>query len=331
MEVSRYMKEKVTVVIPNYNGQDYIETCLNSVRNQTYENYKVLIIDNNSQDGSCDIIRDKFKEFELVVNDKNEGFCKAVNQGIKMSDTEFVLLLNNDTELDRYFLENIVQEMEKSDKIFSVSSKMINYYDREIMDDAGDGYTIIGWQYQRGIGQSVNDYNSRAEVFTACGGAALYRMSVFDEIGLFDEMHFAYMEDIDIGYRARIYGYKNFYCPKAKVYHIGSATTGSKYNDFKVRMAARNNLYVIYKNMPIVQFIINCPFITVGMVVKYLFFRNMNYGESYLKGIKEGISNLYKLKQVKYDRANLDNYINIELNLIKCTFEYVRDYIKRHK
>lgn len=325
------MKKKVTIVIPNYNGKEYIETCLDSVKNQTYQDYKVLIIDNASQDGSCEIIRKKYPEFELMVNDKNEGFCKAVNQGITLSDTDYVLLLNNDTELDSAFLGNIVKEMEQSEKIFSVSSKMINYYDREIMDDAGDGYTIIGWQYQRGVGQNVKHYTKKSEVFTACAGAALYRRSVFEQIGLFDEMHFAYMEDIDIGYRARIFGYRNVYCPEARVYHIGSATTGSRYNEFKVKMAARNNLYVIYKNMPVVQFILNFPFIISGIIVKYFFFKKKNFGKDYLNGLKEGISSLYKLNRVKYDSGNFNNYVHIEIDLIQGTFEYVRDYIKRHQ
>ena len=324
------MKKKVTVVIPNYNGKEYIEVCLDSIRKQTFKDYKVLIIDNASEDGSCEIIRDNYKEFELVVNDKNEGFCKAVNQGIKMSDTKYVLLLNNDTELHECFLENMVMEIEKSDRIFSVSSKMINYYDRSVMDDAGDGYTILGWQYQRGISQSVDSYTKGTDVFTSCAGAALYRKSVFEKIGLFDEMHFAYMEDIDIGYRARIYGYRNVYCPSARVYHIGSATTGSKYNEFKVRMAARNNLYVIYKNMPVGQFIINFPFIISGIAIKYFFFKKRNFGKYYLKGLKEGMDTLYKLKRVQYDSANFYNYVKIEMDLIKGTIEYFSDYKKRH-
>ena len=325
------MKEKVTVVIPNYNGKEYIEVCLNSIKKQTFKDYKVLIIDNASKDGSCEIIRDNYKEFELVVNNRNEGFCRAVNQGIEMSDTEYVLLLNNDTELHEQFLENMVKEIEKSDKIFSVSSKMINYYDRSVMDDAGDGYTVLGWQYQRGISQSVDNYTKSADVFSSCAGAALYRKSVFEKIGLFDEMYFAYMEDIDIGYRARIYGYRNVYCPGAKVYHIGSATTGSKYNEFKVKMAARNNLYVIYKNMPVVQFIINFPFIVTGIAVKYFFFKKINFGKYYLKGLKEGLDNLYKLKRVQYDSANFNNYVKIETDLIKGTVEYLSDYKKRHQ
>lgn len=328
MEVK--VKEKVTVVIPNYNGIKYVGKCLDSLRKQTYEEYKVIIVDNASADGSLELIEENYKEYELVKNDENTGFCKAVNQGIRMSDTEYVLLLNNDTELDENFISEMIKTIEKSEDIFSVSSKMINYHDRNLIDDAGDGYTILGWQYQRGVGQSSRGYTKEMEVFTACAGAALYRKSIFDEIGYFDEMHFAYMEDIDIGYRARINGYKNVYCPKAIVYHIGSATSGSKYNSFKVKLAARNNVFLLYKNMPPIQLIINFPSILTGFIVKYLFFRKIGFAKDYAAGIKEGIRKTYKLKKVRYKQENLENYIRIELQLIKNTFEYVADYLKRH-
>ena len=220
--------------------------------------------------------------------------------------------------------------MEKSDNIFSVSSKMISYHDRDILDDAGDGYTILGWQYQRGVGQSSKGYTKECDVFTACAGAALYRRNIFNKIGVFDEMHFAYMEDIDVGYRARINGYRNVYCPKAIVYHIGSATSGSKYNSFKVKLAARNNIFLIYKNMPALQIIINSPSIILGLLIKYMFFKKIGFAKDYKDGIKEGIRKTYKLKKVCYKPENLNNYIRIELELIVNTFEYVFDYVKRH-
>lgn len=324
------VKEKVTVVIPNYNGIKYVDKCLDSLKKQTYKEFKVIIIDNASTDGSLELIEENYEEFQLVKNSINTGFCKAVNQGIEIADTEYVLLLNNDTELDDNFLTEIVETMEKSDNIFSVSSKMISYHDRDILDDAGDGYTILGWQYQRGVGQSSKGYTKECDVFTACAGAALYRRNIFNKIGVFDEMHFAYMEDIDVGYRARINGYRNVYCPKAIVYHIGSATSGSKYNSFKVKLAARNNIFLLYKNMPVFQIIINSPSIILGLLIKYMFFKKIGFAKDYKDGIKEGIRKTYKLKKVGYKPENLNNYIRIELELIANTFEYVFDYVKRH-
>ena len=109
-------------------------------------------------------------------------------------------------------------------------------------------------------------------MFSCCAGAAIYRMDILKKIGGLDEQHFAYLEDVDLGYRARIDGFENWYTPEAKVYHVGSATTGTRYNEKKVFLAARNTIFVIYKNMPLLQLIINFPFIFAGMIVKTLFF-----------------------------------------------------------
>ena len=124
------------------------------------------------------------------------------------------------------------------------------------MDDAGDEYTILGWTRKVGDGKSPDLYTAEREIFSACAGAALYRKNILDEIGYFDENFFAYMEDVDISYRARIKGYKCVYCPEAVVYHFGSGTSGSRYNEFKIRLAARNNVYVPYKNMPLPQLVL---------------------------------------------------------------------------
>ena len=115
-------------------------------------------------------------------------------------------------------------------------------------------------------------------------------MDLLKKIGLFDEAHFAYLEDLDMGYRARIQGYENWYCPEAKVYHIGSGTSGSRYNQFKIRYSSRNNIYLIHKNMPVPQMILNLPFLLAGFAVKLLFFALKGYGREYAAGIKNGFS-----------------------------------------
>ena len=152
-----------------------------------------------------------------------------------------------------------------------------------------------------------------------CAGAALYRRSVFNDMGYFDENFFAYMEDVDIGYRARIYGYKSLYCPQAIVYHVGSGTSGSKYNAFKIRLAARNNVYVPYKNMPWPQLAVNMVFLIMGYFIKYLFFLRKGHGKDYINGLKDGLSSLNKIKRIKYKNGRLTNYLSIEWFLIKNT------------
>ena len=322
---------KVSVIIPNYNGMKFIETCLESLRKQTYTDFEIIVIDNCSEDDSDNFIEKNYEEVKLVRLDENYGFSVAVNKGITLSDAEFVLLLNNDTETDEYFVEELVKSIEKSDDIFSCSSKMVSFNDRNVMDDAGDLYAVCGWAFQRGVGQSVNNYTKERDVFSSCAGAAIYRREVFSKIGMFDKKHFAYLEDIDVSYRARINGYRNVFCPKAVVYHIGSATSGSRYNSFKVKLSARNNIYLVYKNTPVWQFVVNFPFLLAGFTMKYFIFKKMGFGKDYVSGIKEGILTSYKCKRVEVKKENFYNYLKIEKEMFLNFFIYAIDYIKRRK
>ena len=276
----------VTVVIPNYNGLKFMEPCMAALEKQTCKDFEILVVDNGSSDGSVDWLRSH--QYPTIFLEENTGFSGAVNVGIKASKTPFVLLLNNDTEVEPDFIGEMIKAIRRSDQIFAVSSKMVQMYHKELMDDAGDMYSVLGWAYQRGVGRSSKGYNREREVFSACAGAAIYRRAVFEQIGYFDEMHFAYLEDIDVCYRAKIFGWHNRYCPTAVVHHVGSGTSGSKYNAFKVRLAARNNVYLNYKNMPLFQLLVNFLPITMGIIVKYGFFRKLGFGKEYLDGVKEG-------------------------------------------
>ena len=320
---------KVTIVIPNYNGKHFMEPCLSSLSEQTYKDFHILVVDNASSDGSIEYMEENYPDIELIKLQKNYGFSKAVNIGIQHSRTPYVILLNNDTTVDTRYVGEMVKAIEKSPKIFSVSSKMIQMYHPELIDSAGDLYTLLGWGVCRGCGRPISNYTKYDEIFTACAGAAIYRRSVFDDIGYFDENHFAYLEDIDIGYRARIYGYYNMYCPTALVYHVGSGTSGSKYNSFKVKLAARNNLYLNYKNMPALQLVLNFIPLAIGYFVKYLFFCKIGFGKNYKEGFIEGLQTAKLQKKVKFQFKHLGNYLVIEIDLIKYTFDYIKDWFSR--
>lgn len=334
---------KVTVVIPNYNGEKFIGNCLKSLTNQTCKDFRIIVVDNGSSDRSCHIIekaKEKFadsnsviEKLTLIKNGKNTGFCGGVNTGIKICTTPYVILLNNDTEVFNDFIEKSVEGIERSKKIFSVSPMMIQMYNKKLIDNAGDGYTAVGWAFAFGMDDLVENHIREAEVFSACGGAAIYRTDILKKLGLFDENHFAYLEDLDIGYRARIYGFKNIYNPDARIYHAGSGTSGSRHNIFKIKKSARNNIYVLYKNMPILQLLINMPFIFAGCIAKWLFFKRagVKYGRAYFNGLMEGIVNCKKCKKVKYSKRNLKNYIKIEMFLIKNTFLYACELLKNKR
>jgi GT2 family glycosyltransferase len=321
------MEKKVTVIIPNYNGLKFMEPCFRALEAQSDKNFELLVVDNGSVDGSVEWLEKQ--GIPAVFLDKNTGFSGAVNVGISRAKTPYVILLNNDTEPEPDYVKELVRAIERSPKIFSVSSKMIQLYHKELMDDAGDMYSILGWAYQRGVGQSSRGYGKARTVFSACGGAAVYRREVFEKIGGFDEAHFAYLEDIDVGYRAKIYGYENLYCPDAVVYHVGSGTSGSKYNSFKVRLAARNSVYLNYKNMPFFQLLVNLIPILAGTFVKYLFFRKIGFASDYAEGLKEGLKTAKNTRKVKFQMAHAGNYLRIEGELIFGMFLYIWEFLRR--
>jgi GT2 family glycosyltransferase len=326
-------KTKITVVIPNYNGEKYIRGCLDSLiaerkTDQTPE-FKILVVDNGSDDRSREIL-DSYKcdeGMDIILLNKNTGFCHAVNKGIKASNTPYVILLNNDTKVKTGFIKNLYSAIQENDKIFSVSSQMLMWDKPELIDDAGDYYCALGWAFARGKGRPATDYDRRKKVFSACGGAAIYRKSVFDEIGLFDERHFAYLEDLDIGYRARINGYLNYYEPAARVLHYGSASTGSRYNNIKTALAAANSVYVIAKNMPLLQIILNFPLLSAGYLIKFIFFCRKKMGIRYLKGVISGITKSLdsegRKHKVPFKISNFPHYIVVQIELylnILCLF-----------
>ena len=304
---------EVTVIIPNYNGIKYIRDCLDSLMAQTMA-CDVMVVDNASSDGSDRIVQ-QYEGVKLVRLSENYGFCRAVNEGISRTGTEYLILLNNDTRTEPEFVEELYRAINGREDTFSVAAKMLQMSDPGRIDSAGDLYCALGWAFSLGKGTKSTAYDREARIFSACAGAAIYRTAVLNEIGRFDELHVSYLEDVDVGYRARIRGYVNRYAPKARVLHAGSATTGSRYNQFKVRMAARNSRYIIYKNMPFLQILINIPFLVIGFGIKALFFTAKGFGRDYLSGVVEGYKLCTRGHKVRFESAFIGNYCRIQLEL----------------
>lgn len=315
------MTTKITIIIPNYNNIKLLINLIESLKKATTIPYELIIVDDKSEDNSVEYLKKHYPEIRLLVNDINHGFAYTVNRGIKNAKTEYVYLLNNDTTVDPDFLVDPLRIMESDDEIFAISSKMIQLNNHDLIEDAGDEYTILSWSKKRGYNKSQSKYSQDGEVFSACAGAALYRRDVFDKIGFFDENFGSYVEDMDLSFRAHLYGYKIYYAAHSIVYHIGSASTGSQYNPFKVEISARNNIYLIYKNMPTWMIIINSPFIAVGIIIKYIFFYNKNLHNYYKNGVFKGIKKCTKLEKI--EEISIKNYFKVELNMIKNTFKYL--------
>ena len=266
-----------------------MKDCLESLKRQTYEEMEVILVDNASTDGSIELACRLYPGIRLVELHSNTGFAYAVNRGIEAAQGEYVLLLNNDTIVFPNFVKNQYKMIKGKPDVFSCSALMIQNGNHELVDDAGDELAALGWGFAPDRDKPVSGCMVAHEVFSSCAGAAIYRKSVFDEIGLFDESFFAYLEDMDIGYRARLAGFRNLYNPYAKVYHLGSASSGSRHNAFKVELSARNSMWMLRKNMPVWQLVFNMPFIAAGIVIKTVYFTKKGLVKAYLRGIGNGI------------------------------------------
>ena len=319
---------KASVVTPNYNGKEFLKTYFDSLnRNKDFVG-EVILVDNGSTDESIEFIKDYSRNLDFPViiirNAENLGFAKAVNQGILKSSYPYIFSLNNDTQVEESGIKPLIDLISSDDSIFSVASKMVQFDNKKLIDDAGDEYNILAWTKKTGENQPAENYDEVYEIFSSCAGAAMYNKAILDKIGLFDENFFAYMEDVDLSYRAKINGYKNLFCPDSVVYHIGSATSGSRYNKFKVKLAARNNVWTVYKNFPIPQKILNFIFLFLGFLIKYLFFVKKGFGKTYLEGVKEGLKTRNKINKVKFSKKNTKNYFKIEWKLIVNAVKFLK-------
>ncbi len=239
---------RLSIVIPNWNGARFLPPCLDSLRAQTYTDLEVIIVDNASSDESATLIRDNYPEVRLTVLPENRGFTGACNAGIEAAQGEFVALLNNDTEVDPGWAQAVVDAFAAHPEVGSIASKMLLYDRRDHIHTTGDYFTLDGRAGNRGVWQrDEGQYDDATEVFSACGGSAVYRRTMLDEIGLLDNDFFFSGEDVDLGWRAQLAGWQCRYVPGAVVYHHLSATGGgvtASYYD------GRNLIFILAKNYP---------------------------------------------------------------------------------
>ena len=294
---------QISIIIPNYNGSEYLKGCLDSLQNQTMQDFDICVVDDASTEPSQADLVYSYPRARFIERDTNGGFAAAVNTGIKATSAPYIILLNNDTTVASDFVEKLYKAIEPRPSCFSVQAKLVSMFNQTLIDDAGDFYSTLGWAFARGKGRSVADFIFRGNIFAACAGAAIYRRQGFEEFGLFDELHYCYLEDIDIGYRAKLYGFYNFYEPTAICYHAGSASSGSQYNEFKVKLSARNAIYLAYKNQPVWQKVVNAPSMWLGRQIKRSFFTKKGLLKAFNDGVKEG-KDLIKTSEAMEHKVN---------------------------
>lgn len=260
----------VSAIVVNYNGKRFLRECIQSLIEQTYGNMEIIIVDNGSTDDSIDYLNSNFKGLIIVKNPENLGFAGGVNSGIRESRGSFILTLNNDAWADCHCVEHLLSEMMSENRIGMCAAKML-FPDNRI-NSAGICISRSGAAWDRGMFEvDEGQYDRREEIFGPCAGAALYRCSMFKEIGLFDEDFFLYMEDVDLAFRAHLAGWKCMFVPDAVVYHHHGGTAGFM-SDLTIYYGNRNILWWPVKNYPASILISSVPWIigrTMGVIPYY--------------------------------------------------------------
>jgi GT2 family glycosyltransferase len=319
---------KASVIIPNLNGKGWLRDSIESIRAQTEPDFELIVVDNGSTDESLAIARSYQGQpgYTLIENRENTGFSHAVNQGIRASKGEYAVLFNNDAFAEPDWLARLIETAERDPRIFAVQSLMIRHYERTLADDAGDYVNILGFAAKSGDGRLASRYTREKRIFSACGGASLYRRRILDEIGLFDEEFFAYFEDVDLSWRADNAGYKNVLCPAAKCYHICGATTGAvKYNGFKSVQSGRNSILLPWKNQPLLMRILNFLPMALGYALKSYKFHRQGFGKEWDQGFHEALAALRagRIRRRPFRWRDLPHYVRIEFWLILNLFPYL--------
>jgi GT2 family glycosyltransferase len=240
-----------TIALPNYNGRALLEAMLPSILAQDYPNFEILVVDDASSDDSVAYLREHWPQVRVLRLEQNSGVSVAMNHCWRHARGAYVALVNTDVELDQAWLRLLVDELDARPQAASATGKTLNFRDRALLDGAGDRMLWSGTATRRGLGERDRRQYERGEaVFSACGGMAVYRRRAFDLVGGFDEDFWAYMEDVDWGFRAQLAGFTCRYVPSALAYHMGGESFGRKPGPRVWSLQRRNSLWLVLKNYP---------------------------------------------------------------------------------
>jgi GT2 family glycosyltransferase len=239
----------VAVIVVNWNGLRHLETCLSSLVSQTYPHFEVVMVDNGSTDGSADFVHSRFPSVRIIQNEENVGFAAGNNVGIRQTDSEFVAMLNNDAWVEPNWLEELAYTMTSDSRVGMCASKMLFAHCPTMINSAGICLDRLGIAWDRCGGLPDDDDLAIREIFGPCAGAAMYRRELFEDVGGFDEDFFAFLEDVDLAWRARWREWRCLYVPAARAYHAHSSTAGEG-SPLKRHLLGRNKVWTLVKNYP---------------------------------------------------------------------------------
>jgi len=250
---------RVSIVIPTWNQAGLLAAALRSLSAQTFTDFETIVVDNGSGDGTAAMLGRDFPQVRLLALPENRGFAPATNAGLRAATGEILVCLNNDVECEPGWLAALVAALDRMPEVGSVASKMMDAKRPGTIDAAGDAMSLVAWNIGRGERDAAR-FSVGREILSACAGAAAYRRALFERVGWFDESFFAWFEDVDLGIRAQLAGFRCWYEPAAIVHHHGSATAAAM-SDRKVFLTVRNGMMLFFKTMPLRRVLVWGPLV----------------------------------------------------------------------
>jgi GT2 family glycosyltransferase len=303
----------VSIIIVNWNGLKHLPRCLEALVRQTFTDFEVLVIDNGSTDKSVDGLEQRWPDIKVTRLNQNVGFAAANNLGAHLARGHWLALLNSDAFPEPDWLEKLLRAAERHPECSFFASRQLQANSPQLLDGAGDAVHISGLAWRRYAGYPAASFGLESrEVFSPCAAAALYSRQVFLQVGGFDEDFFSYHEDVDLGFRLRLQGFRCLYVPDAVVKHIGSASIGAQ-SDFAVYHWQRNMVWSFVQNMPSTLFWEALPAHLLANLVHCLKFSLKGRGSLIWKAKRDAMRGFSKALQKRQEIQKRRTISNAEL------------------
>jgi len=319
------MSTKVTVVVVNWNGAKFIEKCLVALMAQTVKPYEIILLDNSSTDESLAIV-ERFPAVQVISLNHNSGFARGNNLAIARAskESDWIALINPDAFAEPHWLEELLNCSNRNPTFDVFGSKLLNEANPLLLDGAGDVYHVSGLVWREGHSQLLERANqNEREMISPCAAAAMYRRSALHEVGGFDEDFFCYVEDVDLGFRLRLAGYRCLYVPQSVAHHVGSGTTGGQHSDFSVYHGHRNLVWTFVKNMPGLLFWLLLPLHILLNLASIILFFSKGRGVLILRAKRDALLGLPKMwrKRIQVQKTRVASTGEIWRLLNKSLFK----------
>ncbi len=327
----------VSIVIVNFNGVKHLDDCLRSIQEIAYENYETILVDNASSDNSIEYVKNNFPFVRIVPLDKNYGFAEGSNIGACNAKGEFIVFLNNDTMVKKQWLTELVKGVTRDDSIATCGSKMF-FYGGNVINHAGAALTFLGNGYDIGFGQKDSaDFDIEKAVGSTCGGSMIIRKKIFDQLGGFDPDHFACAEDVDLCYRAWIYGFKNVYVPASIVYHKYGGTLGKRQSAWRVYVCQKNRLVNMLKNFEtpnvLKGFFISRPYDSFRFVF-FLYRKEMKIAFSLVKAyidVFRSLDRILQKRKIIQENRKVSDSALVRMGVLTSLTDGIKEFFRLNR